>query len=99
MEDFELDIVIGRGGVRGRSRCRWSPSRWWGPRRGPACSRPCRARFGIVQQLDFYTPQDIEEIVRRSADSGCADGGCGGARGGEPVTRAPGGQPAAAAGA
>jgi Holliday junction DNA helicase RuvB len=28
---------------------------------------PLRARFGIVQRLDFYTPADIEEIVRRSA--------------------------------
>jgi holliday junction DNA helicase RuvB len=28
---------------------------------------PLRARFGIVQRLDFYTAADIEEIVRRSA--------------------------------
>jgi Holliday junction DNA helicase RuvB len=28
---------------------------------------PLRARFGIVQRLDFYTDADIEEIVRRSA--------------------------------
>jgi Holliday junction DNA helicase RuvB len=28
---------------------------------------PLRARFGIVQRLDFYSPADIEEIVRRSA--------------------------------
>ncbi len=28
---------------------------------------PLRARFGIVHRLDFYTPQDLEEIVRRSA--------------------------------
>jgi Holliday junction DNA helicase RuvB len=28
---------------------------------------PLRARFGIVQRLDFYSAADIEEIVRRSA--------------------------------
>jgi Holliday junction DNA helicase RuvB len=28
---------------------------------------PLRARFGIVQRLDFYTDADIDEIVRRSA--------------------------------
>ena len=28
---------------------------------------PLRARFGIVHRLDFYTPADIEHIVKRSA--------------------------------
>ena len=28
---------------------------------------PLRSRFGIVHRLEFYTPGDLEEIVRRSA--------------------------------
>src|SRR5262249_14254190 len=28
---------------------------------------PLRSRFGIVHRLEFYTPADLEEIVRRSA--------------------------------
>jgi Holliday junction DNA helicase RuvB len=28
---------------------------------------PLRSRFGIVHRLDFYTPQDLEKIVARSA--------------------------------
>jgi Holliday junction DNA helicase RuvB len=36
------------------------------PRAGLLTS-PLRARFGIVHRLDFYTNEDVEEIVRRSA--------------------------------
>src|SRR5256885_7124522 len=28
---------------------------------------PLRSRFGITHRLEFYTPADLEEIVRRSA--------------------------------
>jgi holliday junction DNA helicase RuvB len=31
-------------------------------------SPPMRARFGIVQRLDYYAPEDLTQIVQRSAD-------------------------------
>jgi Holliday junction resolvasome RuvABC ATP-dependent DNA helicase subunit len=37
MEDYELDIVIGQGPARGRSRCRSSASRSSARRRGRGC--------------------------------------------------------------
>ena len=68
MEDFELDIVIGQG--PGRAIGQGSGRAVHAGRRdhpGGLLTSPLRARFGIVQRLDFYSVADIEEIVRRSA--------------------------------
>ncbi|MCC7181863.1 MAG: Holliday junction branch migration DNA helicase RuvB [Acidobacteria bacterium] len=68
MEDFELDIVIGQGpGARSVKVPVEKFTLVGATTRAGLLTAPLRARFGIVHRLDFYTPADIEEIVRRSA--------------------------------
>ena len=68
MEDFELDIVIGQGpGARSVKVPVEQFTLIGATTRAGLLTSPLRARFGIVQRLDFYTVADIEEIVRRSA--------------------------------
>src|SRR5574338_202973 len=68
MEDFELDIVIGQGPGARSVKVPVEPFTLVGATtRAGLLTAPLRARFGIVHRLDFYTPADIEEIVRRSA--------------------------------
>jgi holliday junction DNA helicase RuvB len=68
MEDFELDIVIGQGPGARSVKVPVEPFTLVGATtRAGLLTSPLRARFGIVQRLDFYTAADLEEIVRRSA--------------------------------
>ena len=68
MEDFELDIVIGQGPGARSVKVPVEPFTLVGATtRAGLLTAPLRARFGIVQRLDFYTAADLEEIVRRSA--------------------------------
>jgi Holliday junction DNA helicase RuvB len=68
MEDFELDIVIGQGPGARSVKVPVEPFTLVGATtRAGLLTSPLRARFGIVQRLDFYSVSDIEEIVRRSA--------------------------------
>jgi Holliday junction DNA helicase RuvB len=68
MEDFELDIIIGQGPSARSVKVPLKPFTLIGATtRAGLLTSPLRARFGIVQRLDFYTARDLEEIVRRSA--------------------------------
>jgi Holliday junction DNA helicase RuvB len=68
MEDFQLDIVIGQGPGARSVKVPVEPFTLVGATtRAGLLTSPLRARFGIVQRLDFYSAADIEEIVRRSA--------------------------------
>jgi len=68
MEDYELDIVIGQGPSARSVKVPLQKFTLIGATtRAGLLTSPLRARFGIVHRLDFYTPRDIEEIVRRSA--------------------------------
>ena len=68
MEDFELDIVIGQGPGARSVKVPVEPFTLVGATtRAGLLTSPLRARFGIVQRLDFYSTADIEEIARRSA--------------------------------
>jgi len=68
MEDFELDIVIGQGPGARSVKVPVEPFTLVGATtRAGLLTSPLRARFGIVQRLNFYSAADIEEIVRRSA--------------------------------
>src|SRR6186713_3401750 len=68
MEDYELDIVIGQGPGARSVKVPVQPFTLVGATtRAGLLTSPLRARFGIVQRLDFYSPSDIEEIARRSA--------------------------------
>ena len=68
MEDYELDIIIGQGpGARSVKVPVQRFSLIGATTRTGLLTSPLRARFGIVHRLDYYTEQDIYEIVRRSA--------------------------------
>lgn len=68
MEDFAFDIVVGKG-PSARS-LKLSLPRFTligATTRAGALSSPLRDRFGSTYRLDFYTPQEIEKILYRSA--------------------------------
>jgi Holliday junction DNA helicase RuvB len=68
MEDYELDIVIGQGpGARSVKVPLQKFTLIGATTRAGLLTSPLRARFGIVHRLDFYTEDDIQEIVLRSA--------------------------------
>ena len=68
LEDYEVDIVIGQG--PGARTVKIPIERFTligATTRTGLLTSPLRSRFGIVHRLEFYTPADLEEIVRRSA--------------------------------
>ena len=68
MEDYELDIVIGQGpGARSVKVPLQQFTLIGATTRAGLLTSPLRARFGIVHRLDFYTDDDLCEIVGRSA--------------------------------
>ncbi|MEO5896616.1 MAG: Holliday junction branch migration DNA helicase RuvB [Vicinamibacterales bacterium] len=68
MEDYELDIMIGQGpGARSVKVPVQRFTLIGATTRTGLLTSPLRARFGIVHRLDYYTEDDIHEIVRRSA--------------------------------
>jgi Holliday junction DNA helicase RuvB len=68
MEDYELDIMIGQGPSARSVKVPVHRFTLVGATtRTGLLTSPLRARFGIVQRLDYYSDGDIEEIVRRSA--------------------------------
>jgi holliday junction DNA helicase RuvB len=68
LEDYELDIMIGQGPSARSVKVPLQKFTLVGATtRAGLLTSPLRARFGIVHRLEFYTPDDLEEIVRRSA--------------------------------
>ena len=68
MEDYELDIIIGQGPSARSVKVPLQRFTLVGATtRTGLLTSPLRARFGIVHRLDFYTKEDILEIVVRSA--------------------------------
>lgn len=68
MEDFEIDIVIDQGPHARSVRLDLPPFTLIGATtRSGLISAPLRSRFGITNRLDYYTVEDLERIVRRSA--------------------------------
>jgi Holliday junction DNA helicase RuvB len=68
MEDFSLDIVIGKGPSARSIRLKLPPFTIIGATtRIALMSSPLRDRFGIVYRLDFYDLAAMEAIVQRSA--------------------------------
>lgn len=68
MEDFALDIVIGKGPSAKMLRLDLPRFSIIGATtRVSLLSSPLRDRFGMSYHLDFYEPQDLEQIVSRSA--------------------------------
>jgi holliday junction DNA helicase RuvB len=68
MEDFQLDIVLGKGPAARSIRLDLPRFTLIGATtRTGLITGPLRDRFGFVARLDYYTPTDLEAIVRRSA--------------------------------
>ncbi|MCC4597935.1 Holliday junction branch migration DNA helicase RuvB [Xanthomonas campestris pv. phormiicola] len=68
MEDFQIDIMIGEGPAARSIKIDLPPFTLIGATtRAGLLTAPLRDRFGIVQRLAFYTPEELGKIVRRSA--------------------------------
>lgn len=68
MEEFALDIVLGKGAAARTVRLSVPKIVVIGATtRMALLSAPFRDRFGLVLRLDYYTEDDIEEIITRSA--------------------------------
>lgn len=68
MEDFKLDIMLGKGPTAKSLRLDLPKFTIIGAttRMGDLAA-PLRDRFGIMHRLEFYTPEEIEQIINRSA--------------------------------
>ena len=68
MEDFQIDIMIGDGPAARSIKIDLPPFTLIGATtRAGLLTAPLRDRFGIVQRLEFYSPQELTRIVIRSA--------------------------------
>ncbi|HLD22286.1 MAG TPA: Holliday junction branch migration DNA helicase RuvB [Patescibacteria group bacterium] len=68
MEDYALDMVVGKGASARTLRLELPPFTVIGATtRMSLISAPLRDRFGAQYKLDFYTKEEIERIVHRSA--------------------------------
>jgi holliday junction DNA helicase RuvB len=68
MEDFQLDLVVGQGPSTRTIKLDLPRFTLIGATtRAGALTSPLRERFGLVNRLDFYSPDDLRAIVTRSA--------------------------------
>lgn len=69
MEDFKLDIMLGKGPTAKSLRLDLPKFTIIGATtRVGNLAAPLRDRFGIMHRLEFYTPEEIEKIIHRSAN-------------------------------
>lgn len=69
MEDYQIDIMIGEGPAARAIKLDVPPFTLVGATtRAGLLTSPLRDRFGIVQRLEFYTPEELSQIVTRSAN-------------------------------
>ena len=82
MEDFSLDIIIGKGPSAQSVRLSLQPFTLVGATtRAGLLSAPLRDRFGVISRLELYNTHDLMTIIKRSAsilgieieDSGAAE--------------------------
>ena len=68
LEDYQIDIMIGEGPAARSIKLDLPPFTLIGATtRAGSLTNPLRARFGIVNQLQFYNAEDLSFIVTRSA--------------------------------
>lgn len=69
MEDFKLDIMLGKGPTARSIRLDLPRFTVIGATtRTGNLAAPLRDRFGMMHRLEFYTPEQVAQIIRRSAD-------------------------------
>ena len=67
MEDYQLDLIIGQGPSTRTIKLDLPRFTLVGATtRASSLTSPLRERFGMVHRLDFYSPEELEVIVRRS---------------------------------
>jgi len=68
LEDFRIDIIIGEGPAARSIKINLPRFTLIGATtRTGLLTAPLRSRFGIIHRLDFYTREELQSIVRRSA--------------------------------
>lgn len=68
MEDFKLDIMLGKGPSARSLRLDLPKFTIIGATtRTGALAAPLRDRFGMIHRLEFYTTEEIEQIIKRAA--------------------------------
>lgn len=68
MEDFAIDIMIGKGATARSIRLDLPPFTLVGATtRVGMLTAPLRDRFGVVNRLEFYTEKELQKIIMRSA--------------------------------
>src|SRR5207253_488011 len=68
MEDFKLDIMIGKGPTARSLRLDLPSFTIIGATtRTGALAAPLRDRFGMIHRLEFYTPVEVQQIIERAA--------------------------------
>jgi Holliday junction DNA helicase RuvB len=68
MEDYALDIIIGKGPSARNIRLNLPHFTLIGATtRAGQLAPPLRDRFGVILRLEFYTPEELMQIVNRSA--------------------------------
>ena len=69
MEDFAIDIMIGKGATARSIRLDLQHFTLVGATtRAGLLTAPLRDRFGVVHHLEFYTPEELQTIIERSAN-------------------------------
>lgn len=68
MEDYELDIIVGQGPSARSMKIPIPPFTLVGATtRTGLLTPPLRDRFGVILRVDFYSPEELQHIVSRSA--------------------------------
>ncbi len=68
MEDYKLDILIGQGPSARTMKISLPPFTLIGATtRVGLLTPPLRERFGVILRLDFYSPEELKQIIFRSA--------------------------------
>ena len=69
MEDFKLDIMLGKGPSARSLRLDLPKFTIIGATtRTGSLAAPLRDRFGMIHRLEFYSPEEIQQIIMRAAD-------------------------------
>ena len=69
MEDFALDIIIGKGPSARSIRLDIAPFTLIGATtKAGSLAPPLRDRFGIISRLEYYTPESLVLIIKRAAE-------------------------------
>lgn len=68
LEDFALDILIGKGPGAKSVRIDLPPFTLVGATtRAGALAAPLRDRFGVIHRLEYYRPSEVQQIIERAA--------------------------------